>query len=340
MKTMLFLLTFSVGATIFALDKDHKTYITKERDETMVYIPSGTFNMETMSTELSYREPEKPKVVSCDGFFISPYETSNQEYLEYLGYLKNSGNHEAYQAALPDTNVWRRPLAYNEPYVEYYLRHPAYWYYPVIGITHQQAVDYCTWLTTVYNEYPKRKYKHAVFRLPTKAEWYYAASIRPDKKEKKEPLGDKYPAQDLYELFPWDGTSMQNTDGTWKACFSPVEQYSVRSFEGTLTTATDTLQNRFLLAEKGGYSMSVPGSLNDGSDILAPVFSFGANSFGLYNMAGNAEEFVAEYGITKGGSWYDTGFYLRNDVEETYDSSNETSSMRGFRIVMNVVEEW
>jgi formylglycine-generating enzyme len=339
MKTVMLCLLIFIAAQAFALDKDHKTYISKMRDETMIYVPSGTFQMASTRATPGGEEPQKMVMVSVTGFFISPYETSNFEYLEYIHYLKTSGNDEAYGAALPDTNVWRRPIAFNEPYVEYYFRHPAYRHYPVIGITHKQATDYCAWLTKVYNEYPERKYKQAVFRLPTKAEWYYAASIRPTKKEKDETLGDKYPAQDMYELFPWDGTSMQNADGSWKASFSPVAQHSVRSLHGTLTTDTDTLNNRFLLAEKGGDLMGIPGELNDYADILAPVFSFGANTFGLYNMAGNAEEFVAEYGITKGGSWYDTGFYLRNDVEEIYDPSNEATSMRGFRIVMDVLEE-
>jgi formylglycine-generating enzyme required for sulfatase activity len=34
-----------------------------------------------------------------------------------------------------------------EPYVEYYLRHPAYRDYPVVGINWLQASDYCAWRT-------------------------------------------------------------------------------------------------------------------------------------------------------------------------------------------------
>ncbi|MHA0111623.1 hypothetical protein ACXYUI_31710, partial [Klebsiella pneumoniae] len=56
------------------------------------------------------------------------------------------------EAAKPDTLVWRSELAYNEPFVEYYFRHPSYNYYPVVGVSWKQAVDFCTWRTSRVNE--------------------------------------------------------------------------------------------------------------------------------------------------------------------------------------------
>ena len=55
-------------------------------------------------------------------------------------------------AALPDTLVWRSELAYNEPLVEYYFRHPAYNYYPVVGVSWKQANDFCLWRSDRVNE--------------------------------------------------------------------------------------------------------------------------------------------------------------------------------------------
>ena len=48
--------------------------------------------------------------------------------------------------------VWRDKLAYNEPLVNQYLRHPAYKYYPVVGVSWSQATDYCKWRTDRVNE--------------------------------------------------------------------------------------------------------------------------------------------------------------------------------------------
>ena len=43
-------------------------------------------------------------------------------------------------------------LGYNEPYVKNYLRHLAYKNYPVVGVSRQQATDYCAWRTDRVNE--------------------------------------------------------------------------------------------------------------------------------------------------------------------------------------------
>ena len=48
--------------------------------------------------------------------------------------------------------VWRSELSYNEPYVEFYFRHPSYNYYPVVGVTWKQAHDFCIWRTDRVNE--------------------------------------------------------------------------------------------------------------------------------------------------------------------------------------------
>ncbi len=81
-------------------------------------------------------------------------EVSNQDWLDYLHWISVtfSQDHELYYNALPDTLVWRRPLSYNEPYVDNYLRHPAFQDYPVVGVTWDQAQDYCTWRTDRMNE--------------------------------------------------------------------------------------------------------------------------------------------------------------------------------------------
>ena len=48
---------------------------------------------------------------------------------------------------------------------------------------------------------------------------------------------------------------------------------------------------------------------------------------------------MSDYGVAKGGSWNDPGFYLHNYIFETYDSTNATSVERGFRFVLEVLSE-
>ena len=82
-------------------------------------------------------------------------EVRNLDYLEYLYWLNHVYGTDypgVYRKALPDTLVWRDKLAYNEPLVEYYFRHPAYRNYPVVGVSWVQASDYCAWRTDRVNE--------------------------------------------------------------------------------------------------------------------------------------------------------------------------------------------
>ena len=43
-------------------------------------------------------------------------------------------------------------MAYNEPLVNYYLRHPAYRDYPVVGVNWLQATAFCKWRSDRVNE--------------------------------------------------------------------------------------------------------------------------------------------------------------------------------------------
>jgi sulfatase modifying factor 1 len=97
-----------------------------------------------------------PHRVTVNSFFIDKYEVSNLNYREYLYWLEGTfgaaGMDSIVTQALPDTLVWREELAYNEPMVEYYFRHPSYNNYPVVGVTWLQATEYCKWRTDRVNE--------------------------------------------------------------------------------------------------------------------------------------------------------------------------------------------
>jgi sulfatase modifying factor 1 len=95
-----------------------------------------------------------PKRVTIASFYMDESEVSNLDYREYLFWLRRvyPENPEKYQTALPDTLVWREKLAYNEPYVSNYLRHPAYGKYPVVGVSWKQADAYSKWRTDRVNE--------------------------------------------------------------------------------------------------------------------------------------------------------------------------------------------
>ena len=105
--------------------------------------------------DVTYEWNNTPRRVTVSSFYIDQFEVTNFNWLEYLYWIKRTYSEYPmiYKNALPDTNCWRTPLSYNEPFVEYYLRHPAYANYPVVGVSWNQANDFCKWRTDRVNEY-------------------------------------------------------------------------------------------------------------------------------------------------------------------------------------------
>ncbi len=109
-------------------------------------------------------------------FFADETEISNFAWQEYEFWAKTKyGSHSPEHVfTLPDTLVWRDKSTYNEPYVQYYYRHPAYKNFPVVGISYEQAVAFCKWRTERVKEFYYIGYKKEInieYRLPTKEEW-------------------------------------------------------------------------------------------------------------------------------------------------------------------------
>jgi gliding motility-associated lipoprotein GldJ len=125
----------------------------------LVFVQGGTFVMGATEEDVMSDWNNVPKRVTVNSFFIDKTEVSNLHYREYLFWLNrvfDPAGEPAYRhivdGAYPDTLVWRSSLANNEPYVEYYFRHPSFNNYPVVGVSWQQAHDYALWRTDRVNE--------------------------------------------------------------------------------------------------------------------------------------------------------------------------------------------
>ncbi len=114
-----------------------------------------------------------------DTLFVDEVEINNRSWFEYELMIKNKygANSAQHLAVLPDTLVWREKNAYNEPFVEYYYRHPAYREYPVVGISYEQVVEFCKWRTESVKKFLCLSKKYGIvdfeYRLPSKTEWEF-----------------------------------------------------------------------------------------------------------------------------------------------------------------------
>lgn len=312
--------------------KYNSNFKEQETGPGLVFIEGGTFTMGRVQDDPMHDWNNTPNQQHVQSFYMDETEVTNLMYLEYLDWLKsvfppeNEEFKKIYDGALPDTLVWRNRLGYNEVMVNNYLRHPAYANYPVVGVSWVQAVEFSDWRTDRVNEkileeegfvarnaryetepgkiFNTQTYLNApskayggndsitrggkksqmlakknkdstdlyvqrkdglllpAYRLPTEVEWEYAA------------LGlvglRNYNVYRGRKKYPWDG------------------QYT-RS--GKRRSRGDQLAN---FKQGDGDYGGIAGWSDDGADITAEIKSYPPNDFGLYDMAGNVAEWVAD----------------------------------------------
>lgn len=118
----------------------------------MVYVPGGMTVIGSYDESALGNKGSRKRKVTIPPLFVKKTLVVNIEWLEYLHDLEVNSTEEKYEAALPDNTVWARDLAYNDPYIDNYCGHPGFYFFPCVGISWQQAEDYCAWLTEVLNK--------------------------------------------------------------------------------------------------------------------------------------------------------------------------------------------
>ena len=121
----------------------------------MVRVEGGSFTIGEKIEFVTAPRNNQRRRITVSSFYMDQYETRNLDWREYTHWLDLVFGETApalVEKAQPNKETWREELAYNEPYLEFYFTHPAYDQYPVVGITWEQAMDYCSWRTDRVNE--------------------------------------------------------------------------------------------------------------------------------------------------------------------------------------------
>jgi formylglycine-generating enzyme len=291
-------------------------YEEQETGPGLILIEGGTFAMGRTEQDITVDWDNIPRRVTISSFYMDESEISNLHYREYLYWLDRvfgTDYPEVYKRALPDTLVWRSKLGFNEPYVELYLRHPAYNDYPVVGVNWLQANDFCSWRTDRVNE--QILIREGILRVnpaQINEDNFNTDAYLANQYEGlvRSPLEDLNPNRDTRKVIMEDGILLPRyrlpTEAEWEyaalglignTVFERVTDRKIYPWTGHVVRNADDKYRGEMLAnfKRGrGDNMGVAGHLNDNADITAPVISYVPNDYGLYNMAGNVSEWVAD----------------------------------------------
>jgi gliding motility-associated lipoprotein GldK len=215
----------------------------------------------------------------------------------------------------PVTLVWLRDFAhaFNDPLAIRYFAHPAYDDYPVVGVNWKQATAFCNWRTRALSEYCEENGLIAPhdYRLPTEAEWEYAARGGLDN-----------------QMYPWGGPYTYNKQGCYLANFLPQRaRYGIDG--GARTLPVGSYQpNDYGLFDMAGNVAEWTSSAYD-----EQAYKFVNSLTPHYTYRATMEEPIAMHRkVVRGGSWKDIAYFLQCGAR-TYEYQDTTKSYIGFRCV-------
>lgn len=248
--------------------------------------------------------------------FYDQTEITNSNWREYSYWtMRTYGSNSAeYKSTLLDTLVWANKTHWLWRYVKYYLRHPYYNDYPVVGVSQKQINDFTKWRTDRVMEFLLIQNKEIPWdstrKLDFTIEKYYSGkylNIKPN------PRFRYYPSFRVPTILEWK-KALRYADSIAKT----VCKDSIPNFRSDINpNMQDTLGQ-------------------DDPTENVYVGCKNVDSTQIYNLRGNVGEWVSQPGISVGGGWIDKRQVIL--TQDTFHVS-KPNAWTGFR---NVCEwrEW
>jgi len=305
----------------------------------MVPIPAGTFHMGQSDEDPASTQANFNKQITIGPFFMDDTEITNNEYRQFTNFFLydniqipdfDATHNEDYpvdatdfretKKYYPDTTSWVRDFAHHlgDPIQDYYFWHPGYDDYPVVGVSWNAAVFFSKWRSAYLNDFRKSigEFPMPEFRLPTEAEWEYAAR------------GGRDMAK-----FPWGNPYSRNAKGCVLANFKPGRGNFIDDGYAYTSPVQSFYPNDYGLFDTSGnvsewclddYNpASVPTVWDLNPQFIDPrTNSSPENS--LYDSK------IPPRKVVRGGSWKDIEYYLETGTR-TYEYKDSARAYIGFR---------
>lgn len=217
----------------------------------------------------------------------------------------------------PDTLSWIHDYtySYNEPLAKMYFSAPEYDDYPVVGVTYKQAKAFCVWRTNYMNSYLNEKGMTEVqdFRLPTEAEWEYAAR-----------------GGSINSPYPWGGPYVMNGRGCFIANYKP--QRGTYDTDGGFTPI---ICGHYAPNDFGLYDMA--GNVSEWCDDSFNKSGYNITSDmnpSLRYSVTDTDELPTTRKVVRGGSWKDMKYYIQVGTSN-WEYADTAKCYIGFRCVQS-----
>ncbi len=217
----------------------------------------------------------------------------------------------------PDTTCWVNDFqnAENEIYMRLYFSHPNYNEYPVVGVNWEQANAFCNWRTDFLMKGLGGNAKFIQrYRLPTEAEWEFAAR-----------------GKEGNEL-PWENEDVKSDKGCYYANFKPDR-------------GNYTMDGNIITSKVGIYSANSNGLYDMAGNVAewtstvyteAGVLSMSDLNPTLKYNAAIEDPYALKKKSVRGGSWQDHESFIKS-AWRTSEFQNVGRSFVGFRCVRTQV---
>ena len=219
----------------------------------------------------------------------------------------------------PDTTCWVNDFrnSDNETYLRNYFSNATYNDYPVVGVTWEQANAFCAWRTDYLLKGlgPEARYVQR-YRLPTEAEWEYAARGKNQTE------------------FPWENEDVKTGNGCFYANFKPDRGNYTQ--DGSLITSRCGI---FSANSNGLYDMA--GNVAEWTSTVyteAGVESMSDMNPELSYNAAKEDPYRLKKKSVRGGSWKDPESMILS-AWRSYEYQNQPRSYIGFRCVRTMISD-